>query len=393
MFQDALNRIVGALPTVLQSILLIVLGIILAIIVRNVVVKLGTKLKLDEKLAKVGLGELSKNFVKLLANVLALIVFILFLPGILGKLGLDSITTPINEMMTKFLAFIPQLLGAAVIFALGYLIAKIVKQLLIVLLQKTKIDSLQEKIGIGEQTEATKFSTLIGNLVFVIIIIPVAIAALHVLQLHSISDPAVSMLSSIFNMLPLIFVAILLLAVGILIAKLICSILSGILTGVGVDNVLKKFIKEENASKFSLVKVIVEITRFVIIILFAVQALNVLKLEFMTKVGTVIVSYLPSLLFAIVIIIAGYLFGSWLSSIIEKSTNSKVGGTLAKSAILVLVGFIVLNQLGFAMEIVNTVFIIVFVALAVAFAIAFGIGGKDTAKKLLEKLEKKLDSK
>ena len=390
--QGFLNSIFGAAPTILMAILQIVLGIVVALVVRAIILKVGKSLKLEEKLDKIGLGDTSSNSVRLIANLVALIVFILFVPGILANLGLNSIIAPINSMMTNLLSFIPQILGAAIIIAIGYFVAKIVKQVITALLKKTKLDGLQERLGVRTESENAKFSVVIGNIVFALIIIPIIISALDVLQISSISQPAITMLTAIFDIIPNIFVAIILIVVGIMIAKLVYSILTGVLTSIGTDNVVKKIIKSDSASKFSLVKIINEAIRCIIIILFVVQALNVLKLDFMSGVGNVIVSYLPSLVFAFVILIAGYLFASWLKSVIEESGGGKTG-VFAKYAILVLTAFIILNQLGFAMTIVNYVFMAVIGALALAFAIAFGIGGREFACRMLNRAADKMSGK
>lgn len=48
--------------------------------------------------------------------------------------------------------------------------------------------------------------------------------------------------------------------------------------------------------------------------------------------------------------------------------------------------FMVFSELGIAVEIVNTAFLLIIAALAVAFAISFGIGGRNFAEKVLKKL-------
>ena len=392
-FGNILNSIIRSIPAVLQSILLLLLGLAVAMIARSLIMKLGKNKKLNERLDKMGLLEICGSSLKLLADLVALLIFILFLPGILGNLGLQSIIEPINSMMTSLLEYIPKILGAAIILVVGYFVAKIIKQVVIALLKKTKIDSFQEKLGVQTENESAKFSAVIGTIVFTLIIIPIIISALDVLQISSISTPAIGMLTAIFDIIPNIFVAIILISAGIMIAKLVYSILNGLLTSLGTDEAVKRVIKNNDASKFSLVRIITETVKFIIIILFTIQALNVLNLEFMSDVGNVIVSYLPSLIFAFVILIAGYLFASWLKSIIDESSKSGKAGTLAKSAVLVLIGFIILNQLGFAMVIVNTVFLVVIGALAIAFAIAFGIGGRDFAARMLSKAEEKIRDK
>lgn len=389
--QGVLSSIFGSNTNVLMAVFEIVLGLIVAFVVRAIILKLGKKLKMGEKLDKIGLGDTSNSSVRLIANLVALIIFILFVPGILANLGLNSIIDPINAMMTSLLGFLPQLLGAVLILVVGYFVAKIIKQVITALLKKTKLDNLQEKLGVKSESESAKFSVVIGNIIFALIYILAVTSASQVLSIKSISDPATNMLNAVFEIIPNIFVAVILLVIGVLIARLVYSILNGVLTSIGTDSVVQKIIKSDNASKFSLVRIINEAVRAIIIILFVVQALNVLNLEFMSGIGNVIVAYLPSMVFAFVILIVGYLFASWLKSVIEESTGGKNAGIFAKAVILILTGFIILNQLGFAMVIVNWVFVIIVGALALAFAIAFGIGGCDFAARMLSKTEKKFE--
>src|SRR5699024_11289119 len=80
-----------------------------------------------------------------------------------------------------------------------------------------------------------KISNLIGNLVIGIIIIVVAIAALQVLGIKAISDPAQQMLQIFLNAIPLIIAAGILLAIGFVIAKFLGNLLEQILEGIGTD--------------------------------------------------------------------------------------------------------------------------------------------------------------
>lgn len=59
--------------------------------------------------------------------------------------------------------------------------------------------------------------------------------------------------------------------------------------------------------------------------------------------------------------------------------------------ILVIGGFMVLNQLTIAPVIVNSAFILLVAALALAFALSFGLGDLDFASNLLNKIS--LDEK
>ena len=390
--QQVLGPLLGAIPRLLLAIVLLALGIIFGILVSTVVVKLGRHFGLDKKLEKWNLGGKSESTLQVIGKILGLLVFILFLPGVLSNLGLGAVSDPVSGMINQFLSYIPNILGAAVIVVVGLFAAKIIKNIIIGVLGRTKLDAAQEKhLHTGDAVESAKFSVIIGNIVYVFILIPILIAALDVLKIASISTPAVSMLGSIFAVLPSIFVAIVLMIIGVFVAKLVYSLLFGLLSGIGTDRFLQRFLSDEQKTKsVSLSKIISEIVRVVIIVMFAVQAITVVHLGVLTTIGSALVSFLPSLIFAAVILIAAYLLGLWVQSLVGKATGSKTGGAVVKWVILALAVFIALNQLGFAMWILNAAFIVILAAVAIAFAVSFGVGGRGFAAKVLSRWDTKM---
>ena len=133
--------------------------------------------------------------------------------------------------------------------------------------------------------------------------------------------------------------------------------------------------------------------KYVLVIIFLVQGINVLNLPVLTGIGTSIISYLPSVLASVIIFAIGMFAANTVEAmIVKKFPNAKASAVIAKIAIYVFVAFICLNQLGVAIEIVEKTFILIIAALCVAFAVAFGIGGRNFAANTLEKLEKKMDN-
>ena len=56
------------------------------------------------------------------------LVFLLFLPAILGALHLDGLLRPVQSMIDKVLAFLPNLLAAVLILAVGWLLARVIQR-------------------------------------------------------------------------------------------------------------------------------------------------------------------------------------------------------------------------------------------------------------------------
>ena len=77
--------------------------------------------------------------------------------------------------------------------------------------------------------------------------------------------------------------------------------------------------------------------------------------------------------------------------LVKANPKATAIATIAKIAIYVVAGFMILSQLGIASSIVETAFVITLAAIAVSFALAFGLGGKDFAKKTLDRVDEKID--
>ncbi len=120
-------------------------------------------------------------------------------------------------------------------------------------------------------------------------------------------------------------------------------------------------------------------------VMFAVLlvAANALGLKSLADVFAELVGYIPSVIAAVVIVIAGILLGGFVEGLIRASAGTIHGGpTLARVArvgVVVIAVFMALQELGVATEIVTTAFAILFGAVALALALSFGLGNRELA--------------
>lgn len=388
-FKHMFNNFINSIPNFIVAILIIVLAFFVAGLVKGFVTNVLKKLKAEQYLSKLGVKDDTTNTaVDFVAKLVYFIVFLLFVPGALNKLGLSSVASPITSLVDSFLRFIPKLIAAVLILAVGLFIAKLVKDLLIPILRALKIDSLQEKAGV-QASENSSFSVVISNIVYAVIVLIVISAALSTLGISAIYEPANKIVSAIFGAIPSIICAILIIAIGVFIAKLVAKLLESLLLSVGADKLAEKI--TGLPSKVSLSKAIANVVKYVIVVIVIVQAVNVLNLPVLTQIGTAIINYLPAVVSVVIVVaIAVFCANTAESLILKKFPNSKGAALIAKVAIFVLAGFISLSQLNIAPEMVNTTFILIIAAFCVAFAIAFGVGGRFFAQNTLKKLEDKL---
>ena len=345
----------------------------------------------DALLAKVGIkDDAAKNAKEFIAKLVYFVTFLLFLPGVLDKLGMHSVSTPIVNLTNSFLSFLPKLVAAGLILAIGIFVANIVKDLLLPVLKATKVDKLQEKTGI-QATEKTSFSNILTNVVYGFILLIVITSALDQLGVAAISAPTNAIVSAIFAAIPNVLGAIIIIALGVFISNLVANLLGSLLAGIGTDSLIEK-ITGSPAKKVQLSKVISTIVKYLMVIIFLVQGINVLKLPVLAGVGELILSYVPTAISIVLILGLGIFAANTAEKVItSKFPKAKAGAFIAKAVIYVVLGFICMSQLGIANKIVESTFILIIASLCFAFAVSFGFGGKGFAANQLEKLEKKLD--
>src|SRR6476660_7215579 len=192
-----------------------------------------------------------------LGTIAKLIIWLVGILAALQFLGFAQILAPINELVTEIFAFLPQLIGAGLIFFIGLIVARIVRRLTETVLIAANVDGLLARVGIGStegtvRTEPTavppgaapgatrvSLARAAGVLVYALIIIPVAIAALQALGIESISGPATGMLNEILSAIPRVVAAALWIGIAFIAAKFLKTIIESILPPTGFDDAIR----------------------------------------------------------------------------------------------------------------------------------------------------------
>ena len=407
---NLLNTVFRYIPKLVGAIILLIIAWVLARILRAVVTKVLSGAQIDERFGKrTGTEgeteEAEKKFSlsKTLGEVVYWLVFLLFLPAILSTLELGGLLTPVQAMIDKALTFLPNLFAAGLILVIGWFIAKAVRLIITNLLAAAGADGLSERLGVAKIMGEKKLSGFLGLLVYVLILIPVLIAALNALQLDAITQPTSSMLNVILNSLPNIFAAIIVVVIAYLVGKVVSELVASLLAGVGFDNIMAKLglgkgssEGEEGTEKRKAPSTIVGYIVMIAIILAAVTAgLHLLEFIVLTELMAGFLVFAGHVIFGLIIFALGLYLANIISRAIKASGTAQAGllSVIARIAILMLAGAMALRQMGFANEIVNLGFGLLLGAVALATAIAFGVGGRDYAAKRLEEWHGSIKSK
>jgi len=312
------------------------------------------------------------------------LIFLLFLPAILSALNLQGLLQPVQGMIDKVLAFLPNLFAAGLILGFGWLLARIIQRLVSNLLSAIGSDRFAEHHGIDKALGEQKLSGLIGLLVYILVLIPVLIAALNSLRLDAITAPASDMLNAILIALPLLFGATLVLVIAFFVGRVVSGLVANLLSGIGFNKVLVKLgIGEEPDEGRRTPSQVVGYLVLVSIMLFAtIEAVRLLGFEVL---GTLVADFLVfagHVALGLVIFGVGLFLANVAARTIEAAGAAQAGllALAARVSIMVLAGAMALRQMGLANEIITIAFGLLLGSIAVATALAFGLGCRGLAE-------------
>ncbi len=319
-----------------------------------------------------------------LGKIVSLLIWLFGLLVILRVLGLGGVDTPIQTLLNSIMGFVPNLLGAAIIFFIGIVVARIVRDLVVTFLQTVDFDKWANRGGIDAVTGNSTISKTIGTIIYVLIIIPVAILALEALQLETVSGPASDMLRMILEAIPNILGAAIILGIGYLISKFVVQIITEILPGLGVDQSVAAL--DILPAKTSLTSVVARITQVAIMLFFAIAAMRLLGFAELTSILDQILELGGRVIFGAIVIAVGFLIANLLARIIGGADEGSMASTIVRYSTIILFTFMGLQFMGVGEEIVQTAFTALVIGGAAAAALAFGWGGRHVAGKVLEDL-------
>ncbi len=204
------------------------------------------------------------------------------------------------------------------------------------------------------------------------------------------------MLSSAFarivEFLPNLLAALLILAVGLLIASLLGRGIRRLLTKVDLGN--RRGVRQVTGDEKTLTHLPLVVGRVVFWLIALVtigMAIDALQLTWLSAGVAQVLGYLPSVLAAGAILLAAYLLANFLYRKLSppegeegaEAPPRRLGPEALRVGIYVIAGFMALQELGIATTIVTSAFIIGLAAVAVAGAIAFGLGNRELAGQIM----------
>ncbi len=382
-----LDTIFAYLPNLLAAGVLIVAAWIVATILRSLIRKIMDGAGVDKRLGS-DVDPEKMSVSKAVSEAVYWLIWLIFLVPILGALGMENLVAPLAGMLDQVMAFLPLLFGAAIILVVGWFVAKILQRIVTAFLVAIGTDEFSDKIGLGKLLGKQNLSGLLGVIVFIMVLIPVIIAALDAVNLDSLTAPLSAMLETIFTAIPAIIAAALLLVVAYIIARLIADLVTKLLEGVGFDNIMVALglSKEATSGKSSPSHIVGFLVLVGIMLLAVMAATSIINIPTLSLLVAQFIAFAWRIVIGLIIFGLGMWLATVLSNMIEESGMQKkhLVSMFARAAVIVLATAMALSQMGLADSIINMAFGLTVGAIALAAALAFGLGGREVAGRELD---------
>lgn len=208
-------------------------------------------------------------------------------------------------------------------------------------------------------------------------------------------EPLRALLVQVGVFLPRLLVALLVVALGLLIAKAARFALQKALRAVNVQVLTQRAgldaLLRQGGTSIDTVGVLGLLAYWVIVLVALIVAFSGLGLTHVTDLLSRALLFVPKLVIALVVLTLGAYFARFVGTAIAgycRAAGVQDGeliGRIARYAILAFVVMMALDQIEVGGTIIHDAFLLVLGGLMLAFAIAFGLGGRRWASRHLER--------
>ncbi len=177
------------------------------------------------------------------------------------------------------------------------------------------------------------------------------------------------------EVVPGLAIAIILIAIGYVVALVLKKVAVEIIKYLKVDHFLEAHELPQAIGGISFSILIGELVKWYVLILFLAQAVGFLSLNVISDFIQVLVERVPLVLAAVLLVALGFYLARYIRNLINKTNYPKKGllGSLAEVIIMYLVVVMALANIGFDTQILVEAFRIAFTALVVILAVIFGV--------------------
>lgn len=217
-----------------------------------------------------------------------------------------------------------------------------------------------------------------------------------------LQSPLLKLWDTIVGYLPNILGAVVVFLLGVIVALALRSVVVQVIKFLRIDDLAQKL---EIRSQFERAGIRLHIgnllgwiVKWFFIIVALIAATDILGWEQLTSYLKEIVLFIPNVIIAVIILLAGILLGNFVQRVVKSAveaaqlTSADFLSGVSKWAIVIFSFMAALVQLQIAPDLIRVLFTGLVFMIALAGGLAFGLGGRDQAERFLGRLRKDISS-
>jgi hypothetical protein len=211
--------------------------------------------------------------------------------------------------------------------------------------------------------------------------------------LDGLTEAVTTSLTQIIAYLPTVILAVLLLGLGYVLAKVVFVVLTRLLQLVGFDRLLSRTamqtLLERSGTKQKISEILGMIGFWIIFLVFLIKASDTLSLTMVSDALTGIAYYIPKIGIAVLVLILGLIAANFVREVITMTCSSAgiTHGTIVAQAVYVAVVLLIvvtaIDALGIDTALLNNTIVILLAGLIGGAALSFGLGSRTAVANLI----------
>jgi MFS family permease len=275
---------------------------------------------------------------------------------------LDSIVLPLqlagseqrlSQVIGQILSFLPVILSAIVILAVGLVVGRLLEAIVVRVLQGIGLSDYTGGTALETSGEEGADSNTRSGKVAAFYVYFVAILAADVLQIPVLSD----LLAQISAFVPVVISAIVVLVLGFIVGRVIRDIIADLISGFN----LGQYLRDTPLGRFADQKgefgnIVGALVAYYVYFLTIVTAANILQIGVLSRLLSQFAGYLPTLIGGLAVLIAGILIGDFVGGLVANIDGRRITdifGVAAKVFIYYMTATLTLNTIGFATDVLT----------------------------------------
>ncbi|MGI6609201.1 MAG: mechanosensitive ion channel [Limnochordia bacterium] len=313
------ETLASRLPSIVLAIIVLFVGWILARAIASVVGRLVHRLTGGvQGRGLVETGE-KEQIDRVVVRITYYLLMLFVLVQVFEILGVTAVREPFLAVTNQLALAVPNLVKAILILLAAWVIATILRSIVVRLLRLEKVGSFLDRTQAVAPEQKAEWIASAGNLVYYLVLVVFLPALLGALQLEGLKEPFEQVTTQALSFLPGLAAAIATVLVGYVIAKIIRGIVTSFLASSGVDTLPERCGLGEVFAATPLSRSLGTIAFVLVLIPVAISALESLGLQAISgpaiSMLTMVLNMIPSIAVAILLLAVGVAFARWVGQL------------------------------------------------------------------------------